>query len=79
MQEKVLAMRQRLYPEGDHPDIAMSIDNLAGTLGDLGKHQQARTSAESSDPPTHTAPTFPVQGREAQTPNANPNPNGLTR
>merc|ERR1719316_1231010 len=37
----VLKMRQRLHGEGDHPDIATSMNNLASTLHHLGKHQQA--------------------------------------
>ena len=44
----VLKMRQRLYPEGDHPDIAHSMNNLALTLyhlGQLGKSEALFASA----------------------------------
>merc|ERR1712032_1519981 len=34
-------MYKRLYPKGDHPDIANSMNNVANTLGVLGKHQEA--------------------------------------
>ena len=39
--QSVLTVRKRLYPKGDHPHIANSMNNVARTLGALGKHQQA--------------------------------------
>jgi hypothetical protein len=37
-------MRQRLY-QRDHPDVAMSLNNLAMDLRQLGEHEGARELA----------------------------------
>ena len=34
-------MRQRLYPAQDHPDIALSLNNVGSSLGDLGEAKEA--------------------------------------
>jgi CHAT domain-containing protein len=36
-------MRRRLYAKQDHPDLAWSLDNLAGVLYRQGKHSDAET------------------------------------
>ena len=42
MKKDVLEMRKRIYgSDTDHPDIALSISNLAYTYGDLGQHEEA--------------------------------------
>jgi tetratricopeptide (TPR) repeat protein len=38
---EALAMRRRLYPKQDHPDLAASLNNLANVLKDQGKHAGA--------------------------------------
>ena len=40
LDEQALAMRQRLF-EGDHPDVATVLNNLAVDLGALGEHGRA--------------------------------------
>ncbi|MCG8452550.1 MAG: tetratricopeptide repeat protein, partial [Spirochaetales bacterium] len=39
--EKRLRMAQQRYPDQDHPDIAISLNNLGYRLGELGSHQEA--------------------------------------
>src|SRR4029450_5684278 len=41
LDEQALAMDQRLY-EGDHPDVAADLSNLANALSELGEHGRAR-------------------------------------
>ena len=38
--QQALAMYQRLYPDQDHPDIALSLNNVGVSLGALGKQQE---------------------------------------
>ena len=45
--EEALAMRQRLY-EGDHPDVADSLNNLANALYELGERRWARELHEQA-------------------------------
>jgi Tetratricopeptide repeat len=40
-------MYQRLF-EGDHPDVANSLNNLAGDRRDLGEHGRARALHEQA-------------------------------
>jgi tetratricopeptide (TPR) repeat protein len=40
-------MQRRLY-EGDHPDVAQSLNNIAGCLADQGRHPEALTYYESA-------------------------------
>jgi hypothetical protein len=40
-------MRQRLY-DGDHPDVASSLNNLAVDLRALGEHGRARELDEQA-------------------------------
>jgi tetratricopeptide (TPR) repeat protein len=47
LHEQALAIRRRLY-EGDHPDIAASLSNLADDLRDLGELNQARELHEQA-------------------------------
>jgi tetratricopeptide repeat protein len=47
LDEQALAMRQRLY-EGDHPDVATSLGNLAIDLRVLGEHGRARELDEQA-------------------------------
>jgi hypothetical protein len=47
LHERSLAMRQRLY-EGDHPDVAISLNNLAVNLRALGEHERARELNEQA-------------------------------
>ena len=47
LHEQALAMRQRLY-EGDHPDVASSLSNLAIDLSELGEHGRARELDEQA-------------------------------
>jgi hypothetical protein len=40
-------MRRRLF-EGDHPQVAISLNNLAGVLEALGSAREARTFIEQA-------------------------------
>ena len=46
--EQALAMRRRLY-EGDHPDVAASLNSLARDLRRLGEFEQARGLDEQAE------------------------------
>jgi len=45
--EQALAMRQRLF-DGDHPDVAASLSNLAVTLSGFGEYERARELDEQA-------------------------------
>ncbi|HEX6676512.1 MAG TPA: FxSxx-COOH system tetratricopeptide repeat protein [Actinomycetes bacterium] len=47
LHEQALAMRQRLY-EGDHPDVADGLGNLAFDLTELGEYERARDLHEQA-------------------------------
>jgi tetratricopeptide (TPR) repeat protein len=45
--EQALTMRQRLY-QGDHPDVAISLNNLANDMRELGEYERARELHEQA-------------------------------
>jgi tetratricopeptide (TPR) repeat protein len=47
LHEQALAMRQRLY-DGDHPELARALTNLANDLHELGQHERARELDEQA-------------------------------
>ena len=49
MYESCLKMQYAIYGEEcAHPDIAISLNNLGGVYGDLGKHEEAMKMYERS-------------------------------
>lgn len=47
LDERALAMRQQLH-DGDHPDVARSLNNLAIDLRHLAVHERARELDEQA-------------------------------